>query len=137
MHISYISISYQLCNLHAEEDGEGVAYQPGDAKPKQGQPLLPAAKAFNEIQCRISYHIISLNAAMKICEIKHSFRVESDNMTIKNKNGNRKRPFKEHFGFHQKVKILPIFLHLLLGIGDPPPPLRLPKFPKLPFFSPE
>ena len=25
------------------------------------------------------------------------------------------------FGFHQKVKILPIFLHLLLGIGDPPP----------------
>ena len=30
------------------------------------------------------------------------------------------------FGFHQKVKILPLFLHLLLGIGDPPPLDRVP-----------
>ena len=47
LYISISAISYQQCNLHAEEDGECIAYQPGDAKPKQGQPLLPTAKAFN------------------------------------------------------------------------------------------
>ena len=46
------------------------------------------------------------------------------------------RPLGTFLGFHQKINILPIFLHLLLGKGDPPP-LPLPKFPKLPFFSPE
>ena len=30
--------------LHAEEDGEGVAYEPGNAEPKQGQSLLPTGK---------------------------------------------------------------------------------------------
>ena len=39
---------------HAEEDGEGVANQPGNPKTKQGQTLLPTANAFNEIQCTIS-----------------------------------------------------------------------------------
>ena len=39
------------------------------------------------------------------------------------------------FGFHQKVKILPFLLHLLLGIGDPPP--HTSQIPKTPFFPPE
>ena len=59
LYISISAISYQQCNLHAEEDGECIAYQPGDAKPKQGQPLLPTAKAFNEIQCMTSYGSVS------------------------------------------------------------------------------
>ena len=41
------------------------------------------------------------------------------------------RPLGTFLVFTKKVKILPLFLHLLLGIGDPPP---LPKFPKLRFF---
>ena len=45
---------------------------------------------------------------------------------------------KNIFGFHQKVNILPISLHLHFGIGDPPPPhTHISQIPKTPFFFPK
>ena len=45
----------------------------------------------------------------------------------------RLRMLSHILGFHQKIKILPISLHLLLGIGDPPPSPTS-QIPKTPIF---
>ena len=36
-------------DLHAEKDSKGVAYQPGHAEPKQGQPLLSTRTKFSKV----------------------------------------------------------------------------------------
>ena len=39
-----------VVDLHAEEDGEGVADEPGHSKPKQGQSLLPTARSMYDVK---------------------------------------------------------------------------------------
>ena len=39
-----------VVDLHAEEDGEGVADEPGYSKPKQGQSLLPTARSMYDVK---------------------------------------------------------------------------------------
>ena len=90
---------------HAEEDGEGVANQPGNPKTKQGQTLLPTANAFNEIQWIMSNPTIVIEFVKKKKRYQNKEKQEDNQEQKIHKNGCN-RTTQTHISVQEKISTI-------------------------------